>query len=373
MEILFSVSLFLLLYTYALFPLCMLLVARYKKANWKKGEVKPSVTILVSVYNEEEIIDEKIRNSLAVDYDEGLLEIMVVSDGSSDRTEELVLGFNDSGVVLQSYPGRVGKTECLNRAVPNARGEVVLFTDANSMFPPDILKHLVSNFADPDIGLVTGWTRYRTAATDKDSTGLYAKLETSTKEGESHFSSCVGADGAVFAIRRDLFRPLSACDINDFVIPLNVIEQQKRVVLDRQVYCLENASGEVAKEFKRQVRITTRTLGALWRGRRFFNPRQYRSFAFFLLSHKLVRFLAPCFFIACLFSSLWLFRDNPVFAVFLFGQLAFVAVGVGGFLGLLEHRAVSLCTFFLLTISAQMLGWFRFLSGKSDTVWTPQR
>jgi hypothetical protein len=198
-------------------------------------------------------------------------------------------------------------------------------------------------------------------------------MENVTKHGESLISSCVGADGAIFAMRKELYRPLEAYDINDFVVPLNVVGQGKRVILDPEVFCIEESTEEVEKEFRRQVRITNRTLGALWRGRRLLNAQEYGVFSILLLSHKVIRFFVPFFFIACLVSGAMLVSSHGIYVFLFSAQLALVGLGIIGIYRRTENRLFSLCSFFLITISAQFIGWTRFLSGKPDTVWTPQR
>ena len=240
--------------------------------SWDKGEITPLVTLIISVYNEEKVIENKIKNALALEYPERLLEIIVISDGSSDRTNEIVSGFNDSRLVLKALPERSGKTVCLNRVVPETRGEIILFTDANSMFPSDMLPKLVRNFTSDNVGLVTGWTKYMKQKSGGETTGIYSRLEMKTKYWESLISSCVGADGAIFAIRKELYEPLDEQDINDFVIPLHVISQGKRVVLDPDVYCFEAPSAGQGSEYRRQARITNRTLRAILKHPRFLNP-----------------------------------------------------------------------------------------------------
>jgi len=184
------------------------------------------------------------------------------------------------------------------------------------MFPADVLLKFARNFVCEEIGLVTGWTKYRKPGGDEESVGLYGRLEMITKQAESTISSCVGADGAVFAIRKNLYRPLQDYDINDFVIPLNVIGQGKRVVLDQELFCIEQPGDNEAKEFRRQVRITNRTLGAIGRNIRFLNPFGFGSFAFFLFSHKVVRFLVPFSFLGTLLTALLLANDSIFFSLF---------------------------------------------------------
>jgi hypothetical protein len=275
--------------------------------------------------------------------------------------------------VLRAYPERSGKTACLNKVVPDAKGDILVFTDANSMFPSDTILKLVRNFSDSRVGLVTGWTRYRKAGGGEETTGLYARLEKTIKYGESLVSSCVGADGAVFAVRKALYRPLKDCDINDFVIPLNVIGQGKRVVLDPGVYCVEEPSEGEVREYRRQVRITNRTLGAIRRNIGFLNPLDYGPFAFFLLSHKVIRFLVPFFFLGLFCSGVILFGKSAVYAGLVIAQAAFIAAGISGIFRYLDGRLIQLCSFVLLTIFAQFVGWVRWAAGKSDVIWQPER
>jgi len=268
---------------------------------------------------------------------------------------------------------RLGKTECLNRVVPGANGNIILFTDANSMFPPDLLTQLTRNFSDPDIGLVTGWTKYVMPGGGQEVTGMYAKLEKVTKYWESLIASCVGADGAVFAIRKSLYQPLGADDINDFIIPLNVVRQQRRAVLDPSVFCSEEAADSDRKAYQRQVRITTRTLWAIRRNLTLLSFSKYGFFSFFLLSHKILRLAAPFFFIAALLlnialmGSVWLF--NLTFVCF----ILFFALGLINRVGLSDNKLASICKFFLITFKAQLIGWFRMAVGIRDKTWTPQR
>ena len=338
---------------------------------WRKKSALLSVSIIISVYNEEAVIHDKIENTLSLDYPESLMEVIVSSDGSTDKTHEIVSSFNDSRVILKKNE-RIGKTECLNKAVPQARGELILFTDANSMFPPDLLKNLSENFGDPDVGLVTGWTKYLKTGGGKEVTGLYAKMEKMTKYWESRLSSCVGADGAVFATRNFLFCPLRADDINDFIIPINVLKQKKRVVLDPRVFCWEEATDSGGAVYRRQVRITTRTLWAIRRNLCFLNFIQYGSFSFFLLSHKVLRLSVPFFFICTFLISLsylgfwWLY--NAVFTAY----MIFFVAGILSLFGIVKARVASVCLFFLITFGAQLTGWFRMIAGIKDTIWTPR-
>ena len=373
MEFAFYILLLMTIYPYAVYPLLVSAWARVGGRVWKQEKFNPMITLIISVYNEEKIIRAKIENALSLDYPEELLEILVVSDGSTDKTEKIVASFNDPRVRLLAFE-RAGKTACLNWAVAEAKGDVLVFTDANSMFPPQALTKIARNFADQEIGLVTGWTRYQRPGSNlEEAPGVYARLERIIKQKESLISSCVGADGAIFAVRRGLYCSLEEHDINDFVIPLNVVVQKRRAVLDPEVYCLEEPAQGSGKEFSRQVRITNRTLGAIRRNARFLNPFQYGSFAFFLLSHKLLRFMVPFFAFGALLTSFLLISSGSFYTLVFAGLCLFILAGMAGLLGLAHSRIIDLCAAFLMTNAAYMVGWFRFITGRADTLWTPRR
>ncbi len=373
MEIVFWSLVFLSVYSYLLFPLSLPALTKIVRRPWTKKDIRPLVSVVISVYNEEQIIKEKIQNALALDYPAEKLEILIVSDGSTDDTEKIVSGFSDKRLVLKAFKERAGKTACLNRAVPEARGEIILFTDANSMFPRDVLLKVVRNFADPEIGLVTGWTRYGDVDQKEDTTGIYSRFEKWTKIQESQISSCVGADGAIFAIRKELYQTLREDDINDFVIPLNVIRQGKRVVMDPEVYCFEKSADEAGKEYDRQVRITNRTLKAIRRNLEFLNPLRYGYFTYFLFSHKMMRFLVPFFLIATFGINLVLLRTSYLYGLSIGLQLAAYAIALSSILGFKTGRVGLIAKFFMVTMLAQLMAWFRTIAGTSDTMWTPQR
>jgi glycosyltransferase involved in cell wall biosynthesis len=374
MEILFLILLFLCIYPYFLYPLLITLLSKLFARDWQRGDSsKQRISVIISVFNEEGVIREKIENSLRLHYPEELLEIIIVSDGSTDRTNQIASSFSDPRVRLEAFSERKGKTACLNQVVPLAKGDIIVFTDANSMFPHDALLKFSRNFNSEQVGLVTGWTKYRKPGGDEESVGLYGRLEMVTKKAESLISSCVGADGAVLAVKKHLYLPLKDCDINDFVIPLNVIGQGKRVVLDPDLYCIEQPGDNESKEFRRQVRITNRTLGAIGRNIRFLDPFAFGSFAFFLFSHKVVRFLVPFYFLGTLITALLLANVSIFFTGFAIAQLIFICIGIAGIFKFSNCRLTQLCSFFLLTIAAQLVGWIRWATGKADVMWKPAR
>ncbi len=377
-ESIFWSSVFLIFYAYVGYPGLIWIISRLYPRKHKKHNKPflPVVSLLISAYNEENIIEEKIINSLSLIYPKDLLEVIIISDGSDDRTNEIVEKYASHGVVLKYHSGRIGKTMCLNKTVPVARGEIIVFSDANSIYDKNAVKNLVSNFADEKIGFVTGYTRYVVDPKDGISTsiGIYSKIEKFIKKAESDISSCVGADGALFAIRKNLFQPLRNTDINDFVIPLPVIRQGFRGVLEEDAFCMEKTAGDPRGEVKRQIRITNRTLRAIFNNIGLFNPITYGIFTFELVSHKVVKFLAPFFAISLVICTIVLTNSGAVYRLFFLAQitlllLAWRGYGTGRFHVLSQISLV--CRTFVTMNMAILGGWFQFLKGETYTSWSP--
>lgn len=381
MAIIFWVSLFAIGYAYLGYPALLWILTRVINPKTTERfvdneEPLPSVTLIIAAYNEEKVIAEKIHNTLSLDYPADLLEIVVVSDGSSDRTPQIVSEFADRGVVLRHYEGRIGKTACLNRAVPLAKGKIIVFSDANSDYDRNALKALVHPFQDSTVGFVTGWTRYGSGhdMTVADSLGIYSKLELVTKELESCLGSCVGADGAIFAVRKDLYVPLKDYDINDFVIPLTINKQGYRGVLQREALCFEKDAGGAKGEFHRQVRITNRTIRAIINHLQLLNPLRYGFFSIELFSHKLCKFLVPFFMIGLFVSNLFLISRSGFFLMTLISQLIFysgscLAIYVSG--DALSVRIIKAAYAFILVNIAILVAWMKYLRGETYTTWSP--
>ncbi len=366
-----------IVYAYAGYPALLKILSIFHKKPPVKGSLTPYVTMIISAYNEENVIAGKIENTLALDYPKDFLEIMVVSDASTDRTEEIAGAYSDRGIRVLRIEGRVGKTSCLNIAVPRAKGEIIVFSDANSEYNPGALKAITSNFTDPEVGCVTGYTRYSTSRDSdvSEPVGLYSRLEKITKQLESETGSCVGADGAVFAIRSFLWRPLKVTDINDFVIPLNVVRQGYRVVLEDGSWCAEETARDTSGEFNRQVRITNRTLRAIFTNADLMNPLKTGFFSFKLISHKLFKFMTPLFMFAAAVSNLLLFKKGPLFRLALILQALFYASALPAPADnpqKLFKIAGTLRTFIIVNLAIAR-AWFTYLKGENFTTWKTTR
>lgn len=367
-------------YAYAAFPIVLALWARTAaKPRPPAAPLRaPVVTVIVPAYNEEQAIGPKIRNVLDSHYPESLLDVIVVSDASTDRTDAIAREFEPRGVRLLVQEQRRGKTAGLNRAMALARGEVVIFTDANAEYPPQAIGNLASYFADPRVGLVSGYTKYVQDENGRvaEATNLHTSLERLIKRAESLAGCCVGADGAIFAMRRSLYRTLGDDEINDFVLPLHVIDRGARCLFAEDAFCSERPGKNLESEFRRQSRITNRTLRALWRNAHLLNPFRSLRFAFFLFSHKVMRFCVPAFLVASGAALAGLAVTGGAYRLLALGAVlgaGLVAVGGLSPAGSLPSRIHGLIAAFLTINVAALDGWRKFLTGQGDVTWQHDR
>jgi cellulose synthase/poly-beta-1,6-N-acetylglucosamine synthase-like glycosyltransferase len=382
MKVIFWLAVFIIVYVYIGYTILLYLVTLFKRASSEetKSFDWPTVTLLISAYNEEETIEDKIANSLDLNYPLNRLEIIVVSDGSIDKTNQIVSGFKNKGVILKHYDGRIGKTACLNKTVPLVKGDIIIFSDANSLYHKEALKRIVIKFANKNIGCVTGHTRYvlRNKNSELVSVGFYSKMETLTKKLESKIGSCIGADGAIFAIRKSLYHPLDEHAINDFVIPLLVVKEKFRVICEDKAFCYEKTARDQKGEFDRQVRITNRTLRAIFHHRELLNPLNYPMFSFKLISHKLLKFYVPFLLVVIIISNILLIIDNGVH-IYKFTFIAQIIFYLTGWASIRRiyikslSKLGALCGTFTLVNIAILKAWFKYLQGETFTSWTPNR
>jgi len=292
------IALFIPVYVYLGYPvLLMVLDSLIKGRAIDRADITPTVSLIVSCYNEVDVIEQKINNSLAIDYPQEQLEILFVSDGSDDGTDELIKQYCNERIKLIRQEGRLGKTMGLNLALAEASGEIVVFSDANAMYKEDALKMLVRNFHDTNVGYVVGAAIYKDEeeSTAGSSENIYWKYEIFIKQIESKLHSVVGGDGAIYAIRRSLYEPLEQQDINDFVNPLQIIAKGYRGIFDVEAICYEQTAGDFDKEGKRKQRIVNRSFTGLMKNKTVLNPFKYGFYSLELLSHKLLRWLIPFF------------------------------------------------------------------------------
>jgi cellulose synthase/poly-beta-1,6-N-acetylglucosamine synthase-like glycosyltransferase len=373
-------SLALLVYAYAGFPLLLMVAATLRPRRVKQGAVTPSITLIIAAYNEEDCIAERLDNALAADYPADALEIIVASDGSTDGTERIVQEYTHRRVRLLSLPRR-GKIAALDDAVRHARGTVLVFSDANTVVARDALRAIARNFADPSVGGVVARTAYQIEGDGESSRrgeNLYWRYDTWLKELESNIGSVVSAHGGLYAIRRDLYQaPVDGAVTDDFIISTAVIAQGCRLVFERDARAWELPVATAKREFSRRVRLMTRGMRGVARRRTLLNPARYGVYSVVLFTHKVVRRLLFLPLICLLASTALLAGDHPLYAVALALQLTFIGLAALGFVvrgtRFGELKLLYVPFFFGLANFAAALAFVRFLRGERIVSWQPQR
>jgi poly-beta-1,6-N-acetyl-D-glucosamine synthase len=361
----------LFLYPFIIYPAVVALwAARMKPRKIPDSEdALPPVSVVICALNEERVIRAKLENSLNLSYPREKLAIVVISDGSTDKTANIVREYSGQGVLLIEKSTRRGKITNLNEVILSRREDIIVLSDANVMYHHDALTHLVRRFRDPSVGCVSGKVILTDTTPDLDSpTQQYYSLEWKLQECSSALHSMPGADGAMYALRRELFR---ACPVDtlieDFVIPMQIIAQGQRVVFEPQAVGWENGVASLREEFRRKIRIAAGAAQALKRGSAW--PKHAPlSFWFVFISHKLLRWLSPLFALVLIgFSLLW-----PANAVSRTGLIAVGAVLLLAALRALtgwKHSVVSAPFYFVFGQVALAIGLFKGFAGRQTVLW----
>jgi len=338
----------------------------------------PPVMLIVAAYNEESVIARKLENCLQLDYPRDKLQIVVASDGSTDRTEEIVESYAARDIVLAKFP-RTGKTGIQNRLARCARADILVFSDANAFYRADAIDKLVRHFAAPSVGGVCGQLVYRVRdAAAGRSERLYWDYEKFMKLRESALSSVVGANGSIYAVRRSDYVPIDDGLISDLVEPLALVRSGKRVVYEPEAISEEEPSDSYGIEFRRKVRILTRSIVGLISMRELLNPLRFGIFSLQLIMHKLLRFVTPLFLIFAVVALTGLAvagRYLPVFVMTATGIA--VALLVGRTVSAVRMNAIVRCChlayYYLMVNYALMLAWANVWHGRRMALWSPER
>ena len=378
MEILFFLSLLAVLYVYAGYPMILYCLSLLKRKTVLCRNYEPSVTILIAAYNEERWIDETIGNKLALDYPLQKMEIIVVSDGSTDGTDMIVKRYLNQHVRLIRQEPRAGKTAALNSAVKEAKSEILVFADANSLYERDALRKLMRNFADASVGYVTGKMvyTYSDGTLVGDGCSAYMKYENLLRFYETRIHSVVGVDGGVDAIRKKLYRTMRPDQLPDFVLPLRVVEQGYRVVYEPEAVLREATLKAGADEYRMRVRVSLRALWALWDMRHLLNVRKYGIFSWQLLSHKVLRYLAILFLIGLFVSNMWLCTDSAGYTAVMVVQTIFYSMALLAALTqelTCKIKLLYVPYYFTLINLAAGHALVKFLLGEKQVIWTPRK
>jgi cellulose synthase/poly-beta-1,6-N-acetylglucosamine synthase-like glycosyltransferase len=384
MEVLFWISLGLIAYTYFLYP-AFLFVAYslvQLRSDWRylidrrnrrvlalQDDAVPGISFLIPAYNEEAHLLQKINNLREMDYPQQKVQVLFVSDGSTDATNEILNALGDPNIEMILLPHRSGKATALNQAVLQARHEILVFSDASTLFAPDALRKLARHFADAGVGAVCGALRFQASSESQQTEGIYWKYESMIRLMEARLGATLTASGAVYALRRGAYLPLDPRTVlDDFVIPMNARRGGYRVLYDPEAIATDFAPEGIKGEFTRRVRLATGSFASLM-----FLLRVpmggFGRFAF--ISHKLLRWILPLLLCTLLISNAALVRQSA-YAVFGLLQLSFYVWAGLGYLLRERMQGVQfvLLPYFLLAMNfAFLVGLFRCLTKQEEVIW----
>jgi cellulose synthase/poly-beta-1,6-N-acetylglucosamine synthase-like glycosyltransferase len=377
-RIVFAVSVGLGLYVYLGYPLLVFIIAKIFPKHVRKAPFEPSVSFIITAFNEERDIRQKIENTFALDYPNEKLEIIVASDCSSDSTDDIVREFADRNVRLIRQAHRGGKTAAQNLAVEHATGEIIHFSDATSIYRPNALREIVTNFADETVGCVAGKLIYVNAGNTDVGAGArsYWGYETFLKENEGKACSLIGVSGCIYAVRREHYVPMYPEACSDFLIATLVRKQGLRTVYEPNAVCTEETNRQSRKEMKMRIRVISQTFTDLWRNREMLNPLRSGFYAVQLFSHKVLRYSVPIFVLAAFISSGFLALSSNFFLPDFAAQVLFFATALAAWL--LERAGVkvgplAMPLYFVAANIASVAGFLQFLRGERYAAWEPIR
>lgn len=374
-KILFWISLASVVYAYFGYPLALITL---KRLTAPKGEFtnddlsyQPTVTIIIPVHNESAVIEEKLQNLIQLDYPAGKYEIIIVSDGSTDQTGNIVQQYLDKGIRYIEMTERKGKAAALNAGLGAAANDIVVYSDASIMLKQDALRNIVRRFQDPVIGCISGEDHIPEGGGE----GIYGRYELFLRNRESEVYSIVGASGSFYAQRRSLTRPFIEGMAPDFLSVLDTVEQGCRAVTEPQAVGFMTSVKSSRGEFDRKVRTLIRGMSALFHKKSLLNPFRYGVFAFELLSHKIMRWLVPFFLLLLFGANLFLLKETAYQILFMLQTVFYLMVVLSlSSSENLKNRMIGRIPLYFITVNTAILfAWFKYLTGVRQEIWNPTK
>ncbi len=375
LQVLFWSSVGFVWYAYVGYPLMLLALTALRSHSVSKGPIRPRVTFIITAYNEERRIAAKLENTLLQDYPPAQLEVLVASDCSNDRTDEIVRNFRDRGVRLVRAPERKGKEAAQKHAVQNAKGEILVFSDVATVLEANGVTTIVENFADPTVGCVSSEDRFIDRDGSISGEGAYVKYEMFLRRLESEVNSVVGLSGSFFAARREVCSQWAEDLQSDFNTLLNSIRLGMRGVSDPASIGYYSNLRDEKKEFERKVRTVLRGLSVFAASRRMINPMQYGLFSWQLLSHKLCRWFVPFALIVALISNAFLAPESLFYRMALLSQVGFYCIALVSLMTKISSRGAifKIPAFFVLVNLSILAAWYRYFRGERLVAWEPSK
>ena len=387
LKITFWFSLVMIFYAYFGYPLLLSLISLFRKKEVIRKEITPNVSFIITAYNEENKIKDKLENTLEIDYPRRLFEIIVASDCSTDKTDDIVRQYASQGVRLVRANVRKGKEHAQKLAVEAASGKILIFSDVGTILEPDAVKNIVSNFADPSVGCVSSVDRFINPDGSISGEGAYVKYEMFLRSLESKVNTLVGLSGSFFAARREVCQDWADDLQSDFNTVLNSVKRGLRGISDPSTIGYYKNIADEKKEFSRKVRTVLRGISVLMRNLVLLNPLKYGMFSWQLLSHKLCRWMVPFFLFLAFFLNtiLVLHNSSLVYDLLFAAQVSFYFLAMiyyilhalsksnkeskpGSFLQLLK-----IPYYFLLVNASILVAWIKYFRGERAVFWEPSK
>jgi len=381
-NIFFWIGAFLVFYTYLGYGILLFILVKIKERFFpeKKGsftEDLPDVTLMIAAFNEESVIEEKMNNCRKLQYPEGKLRFYWITDGSNDRTNELLAAYPEVTILFK--PERQGKTAALNRGVPFVETPIVAFTDANTMLNENAILEIAKSFADPKVGCVAGEKRIE-QKDESDATageGIYWKYESTLKALDDRLYSAIGAAGELFSIRTALFEQMpNDTLLDDFILSMRIAQKGYKIAYCKKAYAIEDPSANMKEEEKRKVRISAGGLQSIYRLRSLLNPFKYGILSFQYVSHRVLRWsLTPIIFFLLFPLNIWLviFSNSPIlYGILLVLQVLFYLSAAWGLHCAQKQIKNKLfyIPYYFLFMNMSVLKGFRYLKKKKGSgVW----
>lgn len=378
-EIIFFISLIGVTFSYFLYPIILLALPKRNafQTHDSKNDIDalPFVTLIITAYNEESNIKEKITNTLEATYPSNKREILVASDGSTDKTNEYVNDFSSDGIVLVKVEERKGKENAQLSAIKQAKGEIIIFSDVATRIDKDSLQQIVASFKNKKVGAISSEDRFISDNGEIAGEGAYVKYEMWLRNLECSVNSLIGLSGSFFAARKDVCEDWSINVPSDFNTALNCVKKDYIAISDPKLLGYYPNIKDESKEYSRKLRTVIRGISALFSTPQVLNPFKFGLFSFQVFSHKIMRWLVPWFMILLLITSIPLWNENIFYSLILLGQLSFYLIASIGFLikPLRSNKLIKLPFFFIQVNFALFHASILYLSGKRITKWEPSK
>jgi cellulose synthase/poly-beta-1,6-N-acetylglucosamine synthase-like glycosyltransferase len=361
------------IYAYFGYPASLIFLKKLRYRAVSREYTAPSVTFIITAYNEENRIEEKLENTLALEYPVEQLQILVASDGSTDTTNKIVQSYAKQGVELLEVLHRGGKENAQKEAVQHALGDVIVFSDVATRLERCGLREIVANFADPSVGCVSSEDRLLGQDGEPSGEGFYVRYEMRLRRLESEVYSLVGLSGSFFAARKEVCQDFAGDVQSDFRTLLSSMKLGLRGVSDpRAIGSYLNIADEKL-EFARKVRTVLRGLTVFFKHLEFLNGFRYGIFSYQYFCHKLLRWLVPFFLFGALVSNVILIRSSVLFLLLVWGQLLFYGIGIYGWGTHSLKGVLKIPMYFLVVNAAITIAWWQYLAGKRVVLWTPSQ